>query len=391
MLKRLFKLNGLTVALLLLGLTLTACGDSTASKTEAFPTPAPNPSAGKIIEANPPGPVPNAKLNFPVDEAPHDVITEWWYYTGHLTTDDGAEYGFEYVIFQGIRANFPVGYVSHFAITDLNNKSFKFNQRIVAAARKVEFGSPAGFNLAVGDWTMQGQAGTDRLKASLQDGSYGLDLTVKDQKGLTLHGGGLFSYGPAGSSYYYSRTRLDPSGTLLVGGQPHAIKGGVAWMDHQWGNFVPLSGGWDWFSLHLDDNSELMVYYLRDEQNKVVDVFGSYVPPCAGPCTSDKNKQAKSVDLRREDFAITPTAQWTSPATGGVYPAGWKVEVKSKDAPALNLNVTPVVPNQELDTRGTTGVIYWEGACTVAGTKDGQNLGGKAYVELTGYAKKATS
>jgi len=28
---------------------------------------------------------------------------------------------------------------------------------------------------------------------------------------------------------------------------------------------------------------------------------------------------------------------------------------------------------------------YWEGSCTVTGTRDGRPVSGKAYTELTGY------
>jgi predicted secreted hydrolase len=373
------------VVLALLALLLAACGDSTATR-EAFPTPSANPAASQIAYTSP-GPIPGAKLTFPLDEAPHDNITEWWYYTGHFTTTDGGRYGFEYVIFQGVRASFPVGYVSHFAVSDLNTKTFKYDQKMVVLQKKVTLGGNNGFNLALDNWTMQGLAGTDRLKATMTDGSFGLDLTVKDAKGMVLHGGGEFSYGPAGSSYYYSRPRMSVSGTLSVGGQAKEVKDGNVWFDHQWGNFMSLGGGWDWFSLYLDDNSEIMVYYIRDDKGNLFDLFGSYVPACAGACDRTGDKPARSVDLQGSDFNIQPTGQWTSPHNGGVYPSGWKVAIKAKGVPALELNVTPSILDQELDTSKTTHTTYWEGANTISGTKDGQPITGQAYVELTGYAK----
>ncbi len=385
MLKKTFKINLLWIGLVLVSLLLAACGDNTAGR-EAFPSPSANPTASQIPNSTP-GPVPGTVVNFPLDEAPHNNITEWWYYTGHFNTTDGGQYGFEYVIFQGIRGTFPPGYVSHFAISDLNQKTFKYDQKIMVSQSKVDFGGKDGFKLALGDWTMQGVAGTDRLKATMTDASFGIDLTAKDAKGVVLHGGGQFSYGPAGSSYYYSRPRMNASGTLFVGGQSKTIKDGIIWFDHQWGNFLPLAGGWDWFSLYLEDNTELMVYYLRDDKNNVVDVFGSYIPACKAPCDLTNSKPTPSVDLRREDFAIKPTDKWTSPHTGGVYPMGWNVAIKAKGVPALDLNVKPLILDQELNTRRTTSVIYWEGACEVGGTKDGQPIKGQAYVELTGYAK----
>lgn len=379
-----FFKSGLMLACLLMSASvLAACGEA---PREAFPSPSANPQAGQIQVA-PSGAVPGATVNFPQDEAPHNNLMEWWYYTGHLATTDGSNYGFEYVIFQANRSNFPPGYVSHFAITDLNKQTFKYDQQLVMANQKIVTGGDKGFNLAVGSWTMQGLAATDHLKATMQDNTYGIDLTVQDQKGPVLHGTGEFSYGPAGFSYYYSRPRMKVSGQIQVDGQSKTISDGVAWFDHQWGDFLPLAGGWDWFSLHLSDNTELMVYYLRDDQNNVADVFGTYVPDCAAPCETQSSKPVKAIELHREDFNITKTGSWTSPTTGGIYPAGWNLKVKAQGMPSLDLNVKPALANQELDTAKTTGLAYWEGACTITGTKDGQQLTGQAYVELTGYAK----
>ncbi|MBL8127146.1 MAG: lipocalin family protein, partial [Chloroflexia bacterium] len=80
---------------------------------------------------------------------------------------------------------------------------------------------------------------------------------------------------------------------------------------------------------------------------------------------------------------ITPTGSWTSQATNTTYPSNWIVEVPSAN---LALTVTPILEEQELDTRRTTGVIYWEGAVDVAGTQEGASVSGHGYVELTGYA-----
>ena len=376
--------------LLLLSTLLGACGDNAAAR-DAFPTPVTNPAASQIVAPASPGPIADGKVNFPLDEAPHNDITEWWYYTGHLTTTDGSLYGFEYVIFQGVRSGYPVGYASHFAITDLNKQNFKFDQKISFSPKAVQFGGTTGFDLALDTWTMQGLNGTDHLKAATTDKSYAIDLTATDLKGPVLHGSGLFSYGAAGSSYYYSRPQMSVSGTLMVDGQAKTIKDGITWFDHQWGNFIPLAGGWDWFSLQLQDNSQVMVYYLRDADNKLVDLFGTYVPPCATTCQPANDQVAKSVDLQRSDFVIQPAGQWTSPTNGGVYPSGWDIQIKSANVPALSLKISPLLANQELTTTASTGVIYWEGACQVSGTKDGQPLNGQAYVELTGYAKSSKS
>ncbi len=178
-------------------------------------------------------------------------------------------------------------------------------------ARDVRFGGADGFDLRVNDWTMRGANGTDLLHARMTNGSYALDVTAQDAKGPVLQGGGQFSYGPGGSSYYYSRTRMNPTGTITVGTEVKQITGGSLWFDHQWGNFLPTNGGWDWFSTQMDDNSEMMIYSLRDAAGNVLQTFGEYVPPCSAGCSPAQ--PVPSIQLSQDQFTITPRGTWTSP------------------------------------------------------------------------------
>ncbi len=370
----------LPIVLMLL-IALTGCGGS--SVADSFPTPKPNLAA--TAPASTPGPVPGTVVRFPEDEAPHPVITEWWYFTGHVETADGARYGVEYVIFQGSRADFPIGYAAHFAVIDAQTHAFAFAEAS-SLARTVAFGGTNGFDLRVNDWTMRGLGGNDHLQARMTTDAYAIDVTATDAKGPVLQGGGQFSYGPGGSSYYYSRTRMQPVGTITVGGAVKPIVGGTLWFDHQWGNFLPTNGGWDWFSTQLDDNSEMMIYNLRDASGMILQTFGEYVPPCTHDCTP--TRPVPSIELSQDQFSITPLGKWTSPATGITYPNRWRVTIAAKgDVPAMDLTYTPVIPNAELDTRKSTSVIYWEGDSTIAGTKAGAPITGSGYVELTGYDK----
>ncbi len=369
--------------LLMIVLVLSACGAS--GTPDAFPTPALTAATAQLPQSTP-GPVPGTVIRFPEDEAPHNVITEWWYYTGNLITTDGQRYGVEYTIFQGSRSDLPVGYAAHFAIIDAAKHTFSVDQDL-ALVSLPKFGGAAGFDLRIHDWTLRGVNGTDTMQATMRDGSFGIDITATDRTGPTLQGGGQFSYGAGGSSYYYSRTRMIPSGTITVGGQQKQIAGGTLWFDHQWGNFLPTNGGWDWYSTQLDDGSAMMVYNLRDAKGTILQTFGEYVPPCASDCAP--SKLTKSVELEREQFTITSTGTWKSETTGITYPVGWRVQVKPKnDVPALDLMYTPVIPGAELDTRKTTSVVYWEGDNLITGTKNGTPITGSGYIELTGYDKQ---
>src|SRR5579863_8704793 len=174
-------------------------------------------------------------VRFPQDEAAHKDLTEWWYYTGHMnaTTPDGKmhHYGFEFVIFQALRSDLPPIYAAHFAISDITDGQFHYDQRRLIEPDVVlpNGTSTSGFNLALGDWTMRGLDGSDHLAASMTN--YAIQLNLLGLKPPTLHNGnGLITYGLGGFSYYYSRTRMSLSGTLVDHNQPLQVHG-VVWMD----------------------------------------------------------------------------------------------------------------------------------------------------------------
>ncbi len=143
---------------------------------------------------------------------------------------------------------------------------------------------------------------------------------------------------------------------------------GQAWHDHQWGDF-DLSGyaGWDWFSVQFGDRTELMLYFIRAADGGYLSQAGSFV-----------TEDGSTLDLTAEDITLTPTGEtWKSPETGAIYPMRWRVEVPKH---GVDVVVTPTFPEQEMDTRASTGIVYWEGAVEVEGSKDGVG-----YVELTNY------
>lgn len=351
--------------LLVIILLLTACGGQ-AGDAEPSPEPVATPTRAAAALLTPAPEV--QPVNFPDDEAPHDMLTEWWYYTGHLFTESGQRYGFEYVIFQALRGAFPPYYASHFAITDNPRGTFKFDQK---AGPGAAIPDSQGFSFNLDGWTMSGALGTDRLAASMEE--YAIDLTLTATKPPALHNGvGHVEFGPAGGSYYYSRTAMDIGGTLTVDGDTLPVTG-EAWMDHQWGNFISVgAGGWDWFSVQLENDQELTISLVFDAEHNVVVSYGTMV-------LADGSTE----QLVSGDFIVEPTATWQSPQTGAVYPAGWTIEVPEHD---WSIELEPTIPQQELDTTASTGVIYWEGEVEVKGAIDDRPIHGLGYVELTGYA-----
>jgi predicted secreted hydrolase len=341
----------LLLLLLLLGLTLASC---------AAPPHVPL----RPVLAGPTATL--APIRLPADDAPHDALMEWWYYTGHLA-GAGHQYGFEEVVFQVERQDVPVFYAGHFAITNLSRGEFHFDQRTWFRDQR-----PTAFDLGDGTWRIAGNGTADTLRATMAD--YALDATFTPQKPPAFHGNnGIVSFGPAGDSYYYSTTRASIAGTLLDHGASVPVTG-EAWKDRQWGNFlVTPGGGWDWYSLQLDDGTDIMLFILRDTTGTMSPAYGTIV-----------DAEGKSTTIESSTVSVLPTGSWTSPHTQTTYPSGWKIDFASRD---LSLILTPVLRDQELDTRQSTGQIYWEGDVRIAGQSRGQPLGGRGYVELTGYAK----
>lgn len=375
--------------------TLAGCtggGPILAAPTPAQPSP-PVATQPPVAIADP------LPVVLPRDDGPHERLTEWWYYTGHLRAANGDRYGFEYVFFRAERGAFPTSWVSHLAITDEGGDRFLYGQRLevgpqVDRSPRDADGQPAGFDHALSGadpsvaatqgrpvWSMVGSDGTDRLAATFADdeataaGSpdgLGLDLELQAVKTPTLHDrDGWIDFGAAGGSYYYSRTAMTATGTLAIDGVALDVEGS-AWFDHQWGDFISIGGGgWDWFAVNLDDGTDLTLSLVRDADGSYPLVYGTLVAP-----------DGTVRHLDRDAFTLTVTDHWRSPTTGAVYPAGWTVELPGEQ---LVVRLAPTVAGQELDTRATTGVIYWEGSQVVSGTRAGRPIGGEAYVELTGY------
>jgi predicted secreted hydrolase len=376
-----------------LAVVLAACGgpvfaNPPAARPPATPAPAATPRAADL-----------QPVILPRDDGPHDRLTEWWYYTGHLAAEDGRRFGFEYVVFRAERGGFPVTWASHLALTDEGAGRFHYAQRseigpqVDRSPRDPATAAPTGFAFAVSGfdiadptvlpgtpWSMAGSMGTDALTAAASGtevfgdavASFGLDLRLVARKAPALHDGdGYIDFGVAGGSYYYSRTAMGATGSIRLGDSTFSVTGD-AWFDHQWGDFISVgAGGWDWFAVNLGDGTDLTLSLVRAADGTYPLVYGTLVD-AAGAARH----------LAAGDFTVTPTATWTSPATGAEYPAGWTVSIPGEK---LEIRLSPTVPGQELDTRSTTGVVYWEGSQRVTATRAGSPLGGEGYVELTGY------
>jgi predicted secreted hydrolase len=305
-------------------------------------------------------------VQIPQDEAPHHDETEWWYFSGHLQGFDISgkphSYGYELVFFQFNFPNQPRPvYQGNLAVTDLTGGSFHYEQKIMAQPIPDE---KNGFSLNISQWRMEGSRGADLLAADFSDGSYGIRLEQTSLEPVVLHGdNGLIPYGPFGTSFYYSWTKLWTVGTVIDHGVPVAVIG-ESWMDHQWYNPLGL-GGWTWFSIQLSNNTQYMLYFILDGQNHLTQVVATQV------------KDGCAVHLSPASVSETPLGSWTSSATGITYPSGWTVTV-----PGGVLNVAPLQKDQELVVAASLAGAYWEGDSVVSGVIDGQPVRGKSYAEV---------
>ena len=328
-------------------------------------------------------------VSLPRDLAAHkNVQTEWWYYTGHGETISGKRFGFELVFFKRrtdldkfslvpLRLFGNPIYFAHFALTDVNDSKFRYAHRKSANGF---FDLPASaseehFHLRLGDWSLREAKDAHVLRATIGEGVV-FEATLKPAKKPILNGiakDGVSFKDEGQASRYFSYTRMELEGDLIADGITEHFNGS-AWMDREFGTWTPTERqkGWDWFSIQLSDDTEVMCYQLRDSAGGVSDFSsGTFV-----------RQDGEFEPLGKSDFTIEPTGFWKSSHTNATYPSGWRVTIPKYN---LDLTVTPVMENQELDTRGTTMIIYWEGACEVKGKAGGNDVLGRAYVELVGY------
>ena len=333
-------------------------------------------------------------LTFPEDHGPHPAYrTEWWYYTGNLTDGNARRFGFQLTFFRsalqspGNRNQWPKPasawrtdqiYLAHAAITDIKQGRHLQAEQIARSALFLAGADQIATTTTIHlhDWQAVIKPGSHHLVADTDD--FAFDLNLTPAKPPITHGDRGYSRKGDFSeqaSCYYSFTRLEAAGNLTIADQQYTIQGS-AWMDHEFSSAPLASGitGWDWFSLQLSDQSEVMLYMLRQAD-------GTMNPASSGTVVLPSGQTRH---LHLEEIIIDPLEYWTSPHSNARYPVKWRVTI----APlALDLTVEASLENQEMRTPQSTDVTYWEGSVQAKGISGRDEVGGVGYVELTGYAK----
>lgn len=314
-------------------------------------------------------------FSLPADAGPHESPTEWWYYTGHLAAGQAA-WGFQVTIFQYDLGGY-YGYMCHVALTDEVAGLHVHTDGITLTPTSWSDRELAVLNCA---FELDG-AGRDHILGAIPDGQekdghpgeWIIDLHLEPTKRVVPHGtDGIIPMSAAGgTSYYYSYTRLEANGSLTTPDSGLVAVTGIAWMDHQWGDFdISEFKGWDWWSAQLDDAHEIMLFTFRDWEGTLVSQAGTLVDP-DGELTHLEGLDA---------FSITPRRTWASPHTDGIYPLDWDVLIGEQD---WDLQVLTPLDDQEMHNIAQT---YWEGITRISGTRGSTPVQGVGFTELTGYA-----
>jgi predicted secreted hydrolase len=329
--------------------------------------------------------LPSGPVSLPHDDGVIPAVIQWWYFTGFLTSSDNNLYGFEICFFLGE----SMTQVAHVAVSDVNANKFTFNsvEKVFSDPQRLESrynftgGSVADGNLVTGF----GGDGDDTLFAQVGGLSgYTLDLKITNIKPPAVHyNGGPHKYSPksgGGWTYYYSRPSMSVKGQITLPDNTDAqiAVSGDAWFDRQYGDLIRVSveGGWQWFAISLDDDTQIMLFFTVAVQSSDYDLDKIEM----GSVT---NSNGVTTPLTVEETSIKVLDYWTSPRTNCKYPSGWEVTVRGEGT----FTIQPMIKDQELGPSGEgepwVTPIYWEGANAVTGAKNG-----KAYVELNGYCPR---
>ena len=329
-------------------------------------------------------------LAFPADFGSHPQFrTEWWYVTGWLTTGQGESLGFQITFFRTrpkIDQNNPSSFtphqilIAHCAISDPKRGRLWQDQRIRRAGLGLAEAATGDTDVWIDDWTLKRNApaaasaslsaARSAYTAKIDAEDFSFDLTLSETQAVLLNGDAGVSRkgpGPAAASYYYSLPHMRVAGVISRRSRNDRVTG-EAWFDHEWSSEYLDSGavGWDWIGLNLDDGAALMAFRIRGSQGEQRWAGGTL-----------RGSDGKMQILQPADVEFRAGRRWASPRTGIMYPVQWHVRAGNRE-----FDLTPLLDDQENDTRLSTGAIYWEGAVRAY---EQHRPVGRGYLELTGY------
>jgi predicted secreted hydrolase len=322
---------------------------------------------------------PGVPLAFPRDAGSHPGHRlEWWYVTGHLDSTHGP-LGFQVTFFrvrnpgaEGNASRFSPKQLlfAHAALADPREARLLHGERSARALEGLVEAKTGDTDVRIDDWSLKREDGAYRARVST--GEFALDLAMRPTQAVLEQGERGFSRkGASGmhASYYYSEPQLRVAGSIVMKGKTEEVSG-VAWLDHEWSSelLAPEAAGWDWLGANLDDGGALMAFRIRGKDGSTL---------WAAARARARDGRSEAIDGAR--VAFTPLRTWISPRSSTAYPVAMEVRVGDR-----SWRIEPLMDDQELDARASTGTLYWEGAVRLRAS--GTEAGGRGYLELTGYA-----
>lgn len=335
---------------------------------------------------------------FPDDHGPHPGFkTEWWYYTGNVFTENGRQFGYQFTIFRSLMSpqdsdaldhafsedwNTNQLYLGHFAVSDIEAEDHVFEERYSRGAVGLAGSQADPHRIWLEDWEIRrndtGSNDNKRFSVNIQakmEDDTSINFTMIASKPLVLQG--EEGYDPKGSeignaSYYLAFTRMKTEGTITKDGEQYRVSGD-SWMDHEWSTSAlgEDQEGWDWFSIQLSNNYEIMYYQLRNSDGSVSEFTnGSIIDPGG-------NKE----NLGPGEVTLEVVDSWRSPHSKAEYPSGWILRIPGRN---IDLRLETAFPDQEMNI----SVRYFEGVIKLSGEMNGEDITGNGFIEMTGYGER---
>jgi len=321
-------------------------------------------------------------LVFPRDHGAHpDYRTEWWYLTGWLDAPNGP-LGFQVTFFR-VATGIDAGasrfaprqlIIAHAAIADPARGALLHDERVQRMGFGLVEAALEDTDVRLDRWRLWRDAGAGRFgtyRCTLPARSFDLAFSAEMQQPLLLQGRDGFSQKgprPEQASHYYTQPQLAVHATLRREGAVAVEASGTAWLDHEWSSSVldEAASGWDWIGMNLDDGAALTAFQIRPRQGtQPIHTYAS-LRDAAGTTTL----------YGGADVAFEPATTWRSPRTGASYAVAQRIRVGTR-----RFETRPLMNDQELDSRATTGAVYWEGASELL--EAGRRVG-RGYLEMTG-------
>jgi predicted secreted hydrolase len=334
--------------------------------------------AADTIAVDYPPVVTGRALTFPRDHGSHpEFRTEWWYLTGWVRDAAGNDFGIQVTFFRtrpGVAEDNSSAFAprqllfAHAAVADTRLGRLRHDQRAARAGFGLAEAAEDTTHVRIGDWSLQLTQDTYVARIAARD--FEFDLRFIPTQPVLLQGNAGFSRkGPnqQQSSYYYSQPQLRISGALTVAGNASAVTG-VAWLDHEWSSEVLAAeaAGWDWAGINLHDGGALMAFQIRGRDGHALWAGGTL------RVADGSTRTFAPLEIR-----FNAQRRWRSPRTQVEYPVAMVIKAGDDE-----YRLEPLLDDQELDSRASTGTIYWEGAVRVLRN---DREAGRGYLELTGY------